>query len=263
MRLVSVVLCTAYTMLLAACASPNHPGDLDRTWSGGQILLGEGVAPTAVGRFEGSALTSPEVTTVLDQMPKDRPTPVVIYAHGCAGLRLADFKFMNMASDAGYAVFAPNSYARPNRKQDCTVGADKKWIIEMRKAEVDNALAMVKRMPWVDQSRIVLMGFSEGGVTAARYNGDGFAGRIVLGWTCHSRDFYYAGIGGPSSVPVLAVVGAADHYYQNSSNRGDCGSWLTGRPISKSVIVPKGGHDVSVHEVTRKEIVDFLEALKQ
>lgn len=52
---------------------------------------------------------------------------------------------------------------------DCAVGSDKKRIMGLRFEEAAYAAKMLKDLPWVDGNKLILAGFSEGGVTAALY----------------------------------------------------------------------------------------------
>jgi dienelactone hydrolase len=219
------------------------------------ILAGCGVAPVvdqakvrptweaaSVGvpdRYAGDGCAGRVGISCIERFAPQGKLPVVVYMHGCNGPNSAVVdRFMNL----GYVVVAPNSLARDGRRVDCAVGSDKKPIMRLRFEEAAYAASQLNALPWVDGSRLVLAGFSEGGVTAALYPGEEYAARIILGWTCRSGDSWWNGIRGRSKAPVLAVVGTADHYYQNNSNTGSC-SITRGGP-SRSVALKGAGHDV-------------------
>jgi dienelactone hydrolase len=180
-----------------------------------------------------------------------RRHPVIIYMHGCSGSP------QKMASFSNFAVtVAPDSFARPGRILDCRKKTDKKEIMRLRFAEVEYAYNQLLNLAWVDKSKIFLVGFSEGGATAALYSGkEHFAGRIILGWVCASLDDWWVGINGPA-VPTLAVVGDEDPWYQHEGQFGkDCGEHLTYRVNSKSLVIHGQGHDI----VNDDETVEALE----
>ena len=140
----------------------------------------------------------------------------------------------------GYVTVAPHSLARARRRVHCAVGSDKKRIMGLRFQEAACAATMLKDLPWVDANKLILAGFSEGGVTAALFSGNEYAARIILGWTCTGGESWWNGIRGSSNTPVLSVVGSSDHYYQNKSNAGQCRVY--NRPKSKSVVLENSGH---------------------
>ncbi len=190
-----------------------------------------------------------------NRIDHSRRHPVVIFMHGCSGaLTPGDF-FVDLA-----VTVMPNSFARPNRPiANCDIGANKGDVMPLRLAEARNAIAWLKRMPWVDTSKIYLAGFSEGGMTAALHAGEErLAGRIILGWTCASVDPHLAGLKGPP-VPILAVVGSGDKYAQRPFNiNRNCGEYFGGRANSESVVIKDGPHDILRFPETRDAIRRFI-----
>jgi dienelactone hydrolase len=183
---------------------------------------------------------------------------VVLYMHGCAGLTQAERHFLELFRDLGYVVVAPNSFGRERPRADCAYRADKRDIINLRMQEIDYALARIKQWPWIDERRLVLAGFSEGGVTTALYAEDRFAARIILGWHCVAAGSWWTGIRGSSRTPVLSVLGAKDEYLLNAYAQGHCGEFMNGRPGSRSLILPHAGHQVVYEPETRQAIEQFL-----
>jgi dienelactone hydrolase len=104
----------------------------------------------------------------------------------------------------GYAVFEPDTYARPGHS--CAASS-----VAKRSEEVAYALNEIRRLPWVDHDRVVLMGFSEGGSTVAFWDQPGFMAHVILGAPARSR--------APANVPVLAIAGADDTYADANTYR--------------------------------------------
>jgi dienelactone hydrolase len=183
------------------------------------------------------------------------PRPVVVFMHGCGGYNQSYVEFFRKL---GYVVVAPNSMIR-NREAACPTNLN---VVALRTEEVQLMVERMAAWNWVDRSRLVLAGYSEGGVTTALYHQDHFRAKIIMGWTCRSASPLWAGISGRK--PVLALVGSADHWYVNTPNEGHCGSEMKGLP-SRSIVFEGVGHDVVAdsrsHEPSRRAIREFLEVV--
>lgn len=201
------------------------------------------------------------IDEVVQILKTDVKVPVVIWIHGCRGpdwWNTENIRTLLLA--AGYAVVAPDSFARPGRSAICD--GDKKATMRYRFEEVDFALERLRELPWVDHSRIILAGFSEGGVTAALYSGGPFQARIILGWVCASSDRWWVGIRGSRKTPVLTIVGDKDNYYQTPSKKGhDCGEHFVGRPRSRSIVIENASHMILSYRQTEDAIVEFLKTV--
>ena len=177
--------------------------------------------------------------------------PVVVFLHGCAGWGSRQSRVMQLANANGYTVFAPDSFARPGRVRHCGQGGTNK--LEMRLEEVEYAVRRLRELPWVDQERLVLMGFSEGGFAAARYRGSDFRAVLVLGWGCPRGRLHV-----PGSVPVLNLVGRDDQETRWGNRL--CSAWFRDGFRAKHV---EAGHDVSEDPRAQAIVGEFLrEALQ-
>jgi hypothetical protein len=122
----------------------------------------------------------------------------------------------------------------------------------MRQAEMRYALGKMREIGWIDQRRLVLVGFSEGAFTAAQYQGTEFAAIVLLGIDCRLT-------GGsplaPASVPVLNIAGRAGRL---GFGRG-CGmNRTTGG--SKTVVLQGVGHAVEGDARAFDALDEFLRA---
>lgn len=191
-------------------------------------------------------------TKCLDTPPQGvtGKVPAVVFLHGCAGWNSRQYAVMETINSNGYIVFAPDSFARPGRVRHCGQ-VFKSGIIGQRLAEVELAVAKIRQLPWVDPHRLVLAGFSEGGIVASAYSGNDFRGVLVLGWGCGRQQ-----VSAPRSVSVLNVVGAHD----DESSTGSALCAVGSRPHSRAVNV-NAGHDVSGDPETARIIGDFMRSV--
>jgi len=136
------------------------------------------------------------------------------------------------------------------------------FVFEFRLAELSFALDRIWALPAIDKRRLFLIGTSEGGVAAALYRGDEFSARVILQWTCHGAPLVH-GLLAPPAEPVLAMVRAADPWYDPARTKGqsgDCGAYFGDRPKSRSIVLGDnaGGHDVLGAGENCQRIIEFL-----
>jgi dienelactone hydrolase len=89
------------------------------------------------------------------------PFPTVIAFHGCGGMDLGAIEWAEYLSSRGYATILVNSL-KPrdlNREQVCS--GKKLWGSE-RAGDVLVSLFDIREMPFVDQNRLFLLGWSHG-----------------------------------------------------------------------------------------------------
>jgi len=229
----------------------NPPPEVVATWAGGIQFL----PPSAT--LSGET----EEVSFVHEAPADwsrrvqeeflKPgakVPAVIYLHGCNGPINAKSWAWDFA-EFGFAFFAPDSFRRPGRTVNCQQGNLDSRIFE-RHYELAYALNQIQKLPWVDQKRLILVGFSEGAHAASDYGGDGFIAHILLGNDCR-----FGGPSAPSGVAVLNIVGTNDRYGYG----GGCNIW---RDVggSKSVVLKNLAHNVQGNSRTLGAIAKFLEA---
>ena len=254
----------AISLALALIGSTALPADADAksrkrgvaaTWQARQVYIPKNL--TENGR-PCSGITRSDTAKCLGRIAKGKRTPVVLFMHGCGGLSNMDQRVIDVLSLFGLPIVAPDSFARSNRRRNCRAGANKKGILRLRWAEVDYAIKKLSKQPWVDAKRIVLAGFSEGGVTTSLSRNKTPAARIILGWTCKSPQRWWRGLRASKTTPILAVVGTNDEYHRAKYHQGHCGEFFGGRQNSKSVVIKDGGHDVSLYPETEAAIRWFL-----
>ena len=173
----------------------------------------------------------------------DAKAPAVLVMHGCSGLIRNPTAYRVFFMERGYAVFEPDSFARPGHT--CGSGFWK------RVEDLGYAYKMIRDLPWVDDKRIILMGISQGGAAVAKWTQPGFAAHIILANNCGGGQPH-----APAGIPVLAVVGEKDEYYAGSSckvSRQTKGS--------RAIVIPGAPHGIINYEETTQAIEELLSLL--
>jgi len=100
----------------------------------------------------------------LEFPPGPGPFPAIVLMHGCSGLPHAAINGWRPELKAwGYATILVDSFGPRGYRQVCTTAAVRSVD---RVADAYGALRILATHPRVDRSRIALMGFSHGGLTA-------------------------------------------------------------------------------------------------
>ena len=210
---------------------------------GGRVSLGS--IKLALAKLEGGPLRS-----------------AAVYLHGCGGFGMSGRTNARLLAEAGFVVFAPDSFARPKRIKTCDgkrkIGIGPKGsyshVISMRLRELETALDRMSRLEWIDRDRLVLFGHSQGSNAAAVYPGNDFRGRIMTGTRC-SR-----GYKAPPAEPALAVYSAKDPWFRERPVR--CKDHMDGTALQ--VMELKGRAHVTVRvPQARNRILRFLKDLRR
>lgn len=256
-----------FATILYACATLNRthsPEELERTLDNALIeipiiYLKNGNSISLGGYFK-------DAKSEFDKISSENQIPLVIYLHGCGGIGINSLRDMEFLVNNNYAVILPDSFARNFRPKGCNPSTKKggffRGVLKMRLAEARYAHEAAKALPWVNKQKIFMMGHSEGGITTAKYDHGGLAGRIIMGWSCHAGWAEYAGISGLGNEPIISFVASKESWLTGEHRSGDCGSFMGKRPNTESVIVDVSipTHWVGYDPEVKKKILQFLKA---
>lgn len=246
--LVGVIFCICFLTVRGVQANT----DVSLTWKSSVVILPAGSTKSGeiirLDRVVGT--TESWASNVATQHLKPgTKLPAVVYLHGCGGYNALDAWSLPLTG-LGLAVFAPNSFARAGRTKLCGGGfmADR---MRVRLEEAKFAREQIRKISWVDNDRVILMGFSEGGNSTADYNGDEYIAQIPIGTDCrHQGGSPYAS----SDTPVLNIVGSRDHWDVG----GGC-SISSDEKGSRGLVIVGGSHDVSGEREALEALVTFLD----
>jgi dienelactone hydrolase len=235
----------------------SNPLELKRTWDYALVRI-----PTGDQKFIKAYMHE------LDHSA-EKKFPTVIYLHGCSGVWKGTHIRLNFLAKAGFAVIAPQSFARKKYTQSCdpanNLGGIYRNILPIRQNDARYALEHAKSLPWVDAGNLFLMGLSEGAITTATLQLDDIvlSARVIEGWTCHAAWQEYSGLNASIKEPVLSMVGLMDPWYQAPYLQGACGEFMTKKNNRSRSIVYKEDplkyqHELLEDVAVQKTVVDFL-----
>jgi dienelactone hydrolase len=238
-------------------------------------------AQSAVEVIDTAQLVLPATATggvvysgLLRDAPRDLrgPVPLVVFMHGSSGLALkAIGEWQQWLAGMGIASLAPNSFALPDRltyKSPVSQDVYEK-VHALRMSEITLAVNAVKRLSWVDSTRMVLAGTSEGATSVARYTGAEFAGRIVYSWSCENNYFVQQHATAlPADRPVLNVMSSTDTFFSasnswlgNANPIGHCGNALKTNKQASVLLIPGAPHTLLNLPQTRHATAGFVRDL--
>lgn len=137
------------------------------------------------------------------------PFAAMVLLHTCAGLGPHVFDWAAWLKAEGYVALVVDSFSPPSRlKNVCGIGSNPS-VYEVT-ADALGALAHLRSLPFVDQDRIGVMGWSYGGMAAlqasnsvAQPPGGGFRVSVAFYASC---DPYFAS----PVIPILLLLAEAD-----------------------------------------------------
>lgn len=243
--------------LLPGCAERLNPKSLDladearRTFDSAYFMI------RIQDEFIEGKVSDEFVQRKLLGLEKKRPT--VIFVHGCAGLGRGNLRYMRFLARAGYAVIAPDSFARRYRPETCDPsrhrgikGAPHRRVNQMRQEEIHHAVYRVRQLHWIDQENLFLMGHSQGGTAAAAYEGDEFSAHVIAGSTC------WRGVWAPLGTPAFTLY-SKDDPWRRGRPADSCLRKAEGRGVNMAFHLFEGrAHNLSRNERARRLILDFL-----
>ncbi len=247
-------------MVLSISSARADETELQRTWDAARVYL---PSTTPAGFVEAG------VSDIEDRIdPQSPPVALIVYAHGCSGLSRITDSTGRFLAQAGYAVIAPDSFARVDKPKSCDPATHRgglhRAVLGWRQDEMRHAVEQASLVRSFIDLPVVIMGHSQGAITVATIEDVPAAARIVEGWTCHAGWPEYRGLNNEPDQPVLALVGRDDPWFKTQILGGDCGAFMKEGDGSRSIVYEKPGylagkHWLSVDRAVQQEILEFLE----
>lgn len=105
------------------------------------------------------------ITGYLSKPAAEGRRPAIVLLHGCGGLSLFHRHEAQAIRDWGYVVLAPDSFSPRGLKDACV---PERRDVAPRVEDAFGALAYLAKLPFVDPTRIAVLGYSHGGGVALR-----------------------------------------------------------------------------------------------
>ena len=201
-------------------------------------------------------------------MKEKKKYKTVLYMHGSSGLYKGEVYRKYIVEELGFIFFAPNSYKIKNRPTYKSPAKRKEYnrVHKVRITEIDYNQKRLKKVDFVDNKNIFLMGNSEGGLAAAIFKSNKFAGRIITAFSCESSYFYENfKLGAKKSEPFLNIIGTHDEFFAKKTYlnkkykvNGNGIEKLKNYENAKVVILPKAKHDLTTNIYVKDEVLSFL-----
>jgi dienelactone hydrolase len=189
------------------------------------------------------------------------PFPAVVHLHGCGGLaddvkRGASHFWSERLVSWGYAVLVVDSFTTRGIDNTCSD------TYAQRVADAYGALAWLARQPFVDASRIAVIGFSAGGMAAlsiaeARdfelFENEGehaFNAAVAFYPACGSDN--------PMKMPTLILIGEIDEWSFARACRATAARRTGDSPV-KLIVYPGAYHSFDVPRSGRRYFGHWLE----
>ncbi len=231
-------------------APPPSPEHVAPAWQEGYVYL------PGNEKIQGKYIKNSTTQSAFAQLSASgKKLPAVLYLHGCSGVGKGGRKDAAFLSSQGYAIFMPRSLAR-DRAPSCDTAAKKGGLIPEIKAyrqqEIAYSLDRLRELPFIDQSKLILMGHSEGCGAVLHNKIDAFQLFIASG--CHCKR---TGIRVPKDKPLLVYRSENDPWSKVRDN--NCEPIVKGRPEgSRSLLLSGDAHWAGDHPEVRAAVLDLL-----
>jgi dienelactone hydrolase len=248
-RFLTLITCV---FLVASTAFAQNKGG--KFWRNIDVYFPEDITSTEV-------FNAPKPKTVADlESYQGKPLPAVVLLHGCGGINTHIKKWGLTIAKAGYLVLIPNAkLIEGYPKYGCSAGNFpprdmQKKLYKMRRKQIGTIVRRIKEIDAVQNSRVFIMGHSEGASTLVQIKAKFFKGAVVSGLKCSERDIII-----DSNVPVLFLNFQSDPWFPNQKTHGSCDGKIAGMVEGSEMLLPGHSHNTGEVEAARKRVIEFFD----
>ena len=192
-----------FTLSFISCAQAPALGKIERSKDPNTVSF-----QSSAVHIGGGALN---LTGRLKKPDGDGPFPAIVLLHGCGGIQpKRDHRWAERLSGWGYVTLQVDSFRPRGLSSVCAYsGRDATDILQQRVTDTYDAKRYLAGLPFVDRSRIAVMGWSHGGSTTLQIlyqkTDDPFRAAIAFYPSCRRI------LTGLNS-PLLILIGEADDW---------------------------------------------------
>jgi dienelactone hydrolase len=198
-----LIVVLSVVLSFVSCAHAPAPGTVEKSGDPDTVSF-----QSTAATFGGGALN---LTARLKKPDGDGPFPAIVLLHGCGGIApKRDHRWAERLSGWGYVTLQVDSFRPRGLSSVCTYsGRDAADILQKRVTDAYDAKRYLAGLPFVDRSRIAVMGWSHGGITTLetlhRKTADPFRAAIAFYPSCRRM---LTGL----NAPLLILIGEADDW---------------------------------------------------
>lgn len=244
----------------------DDPEQIAKTWDKAYVF----VPGAAIGSFIYGRLGSPAVQARLAALPESIHHPIVVFLHDAGGVTGKVNRLLKALEIENFAMVLPDSYARDGRRFDCE---GKSWnpencamspdIYLARRSELIHAVEAARRLPWVDQQNVFLVGSGEGAIAVALWGGEvDVSGYVVADWTCTAPadQPWFDGLRIPGDRPTLALATRGHRWAGRPGWDGTCADKAADGANVTAVMIDSSIRSVFELPEARRALIEFLYA---
>ena len=235
-----------------------------KTWENGYVF-----APGfVIGEFIYGKMGSSTVQSRLNELPDNVRFPLIIFLHDAAGVTGNEYPLLKALEIQNFAMVLPDSYARTDRQIDCEWRSQNLKNCAMspdvylsRRSELIHAVRAVRRLSWVDQDNVFLMGSGEGGAAVALWGDEvDVSGYIIANWTCTAPAElpWFDGLRTPSNRPALALTTTGNRWADIPGWDGNCADKANADADVKALVIDTAVSNVLRLSEGRRALIEFL-----
>ena len=241
--------------------------DLDqvmKTWENGYVF----VPGFVISEFIYGKMGSPSVQSRLNELPNDVRYPLIIFLHDAGGITGKENILLKALEVENFAIVLPDSYARTDRQFDCEgkIHDPENCLMSSnvylsRRSELIHAVRAARRLSWVDQDNVFLMGSGEGGVAVALWGDEvDVSGYVIANWTCTAPAElpWFDGLRTPSNRPTLALTTNGNRWADVPGWDGNCADKANADADVEALVIDSSIRNVFSLPEGRRAFIEFL-----
>ena len=194
--------------------------------------------------------------------------PLIVFLHDAGGITGKSNRLLKALEVENFAMVLPDSYARTNRQFDCEGKVHNPENCAMspdvylfRRSELIHSVRATRRLSWVDQDNVFLVGLGEGGVAVALWGDEvDVSGYVIANWTCTAPAElpWFDGLRTPSNRPTLVLTTSGNRWADMPGWDGNCAEKANADADVEALVIDSSIRNVFGLPEGRRAFIEFL-----